>query len=302
MSAVFLYGRPSSRVCLAGISAPSIGRGTGGDSVALRRALRAAATVSLDEEEFVLRAQSSGAILEPAYDPAGSRVAGYTARWRGVGKIGPAVNDHQLSFDLRLNELRHAWSQDSHAQSTALAEWSRASSRLTVARDNVIATEPRLWMRALIDGFKFSQSLVEFAPADVQAWSWVGARVAGILSMWSQRSESYPGELAYAADELARLTFQPGARQRPTRPRPASELGAAAFVIGHLDAEDPMCERLLLGHLIAAVRAITGSYRERGETQAADTLEATVIRRLIRVRHCIHPEPPGAHGNSEARS
>ncbi|MBF6171148.1 hypothetical protein [Nocardia blacklockiae] len=285
---MFLYGLSSDEVaaCHAEQALTAIERRNAvGDAFLLRRTIRAAATVSLTEDEAVRRIRAVGAALEPFFDPAAG-VVGYAARWPDRrGRLGPAIRDVDLGPDVRLSELRNGWLQSPELEIAALAEWRHPSSRPPVARDTVPLTAPKLWIRALNDAYLFRGTLLEYRPDEVQAWQWAAARLVGVVSIWSQRAEfGTPGPLAFAAEALARYASAPGARHRPTRPAPACDLGHVALVLGHLGAHDSMTESLLQGQVIAAVTAVARAARERGDTVAAVTLGDMVIAPLTAVR------------------
>ncbi len=261
------------------------------DALLLRRSLRAAETGSLDEGEFVRRVRSTGTALEPRRDLRGS-ITGYTVRWRDprTQRLGPAATDNDLGADVQLSELRHSWTAAGpQAQVAAIAEWYGPSVPVVPTRDTVPLTDPKGWIRALNDAYNFQRTLLEYRADEVWAWRWAAARVAGVLSIWSQRTEfDQPGPLTYSAEELSRFTGALGTRQRPTRPAPASNLAHVAHVLGHLGAADPMVEGLLHGQLVAAVVAIGRAFRDRGNTASAYAVNAGVIVPLTVLRHTKH--------------
>ncbi|PPJ35834.1 hypothetical protein C5E45_23805 [Nocardia nova] len=225
-------------------------------------------------------------MLEPRFDLAAAPgVVGYSVRWRDrYSRTGPSIPDNALPPDLQLSELRFGWGDDPSAQIAAVAEWSQPRSHPPVARDTITMRPSWLWMRALTDAYNFQRSLLEYRPDEQQAWWWAAARVSGVISLWSQRTEIELGPLARAAEELSRFSYRSGSRCRPTRPRPASDLGHVALVLGHLQSEDHMVEGLLWGQLIAAARAIARAYGGRGEAQSAVDLERDVVRPLTWAR------------------
>lgn len=298
MNPTFLYGRPKlpDRVC-APRRAATAPNDPHTDDVLLRRSIRAAATVSLTEDEFVRRVRASGTKLEAHFDHSGvggldtvGGIIGYTARWRDHGLLKQPVTDKALAADTRLSELRCGWRTGPEAQMMALAQWSHPGGSPVATRDTIRLTEPRLWVRGLNDAFDFQAGLLEFRPHEAAAWAWAGARLAGLTALWAQRFESGAGPITAASEVLAILTWRPRARQRPTHPGSACDLGRAAYVLGHLGSTDTMREWLLYGQIIASIRAVTRACRDRGELKTASALQHTVVRPLIHVRNAFQTE------------
>lgn len=301
MNPVFLYGGDGrlnlpDRVCVPGRT-PTAPNDERTDDVLLRRTIRAAAAISLTEDEFVRRVRACGTSLEARFDlnAAGGLdtvggIVGYTARWRAKGERGRAVTDTALSADARLSELRRGWRGGPEAQIKAITQWSHPGGCPIASRDTIGLTAPRLWMRGLNDAFDFRAGLLEYRPQETQAWAWAGARLTGLTALWAQRLEPGVGPITAASEALAILTWRLDARRRPEHPTPACDLSRAAYVLGHLGVQDAMCEGLLYGQLIASIRVVARAFRDRGELKTQSALEHSVLRPLTRVRSRLQTE------------
>ena len=98
----------------------------------LERIVRACATASRDESEFIRRLRDEGVRLRPRYAEGGTEeVVGYSVRLPGA-EHGPRrsvwYGGGRLARDLTLPALRRGWRQDAEAQRRAVSEWSSSTS------------------------------------------------------------------------------------------------------------------------------------------------------------------------------
>ena len=94
--------------------------------------MRACATASRDESEFIRRLRDEGVRLRPRYAEGGTEeVVGYSVRLPGR-EHGPQrsvwYGGGRLARDLTLPALRRGWRQDAEAQRRAVREWSSSTS------------------------------------------------------------------------------------------------------------------------------------------------------------------------------
>ncbi|OLT31531.1 hypothetical protein BJF84_27095 [Rhodococcus sp. CUA-806] len=107
--------------------------------VSLERTVRAAATASKTEAEFVRRLRSSGLLVRPRYDKGSTDagVVGYsvaatpTKAERAAGIKPVWFGGGRLAKDLTLPRLRDEWDQSTDARTAVESEWnaSRAARR-----------------------------------------------------------------------------------------------------------------------------------------------------------------------------
>ena len=97
----------------------------------LERIVRACATASRDESEFIHRLRDEGVRLRPRYAEGGiEKVVGYSVRLPGADH-GPHrsvwYGGGRLARDLTLPSLRRGWHQDPELQRRAVSAWSSST-------------------------------------------------------------------------------------------------------------------------------------------------------------------------------
>lgn len=179
--------------------------GTEPSRITLERAVRAAATMSSTEADFVAAVRGMDIRIAPYFAAGRSDVvAGYK-----VGLKGPderMFGGGHLSKDLSLPRLRLRWEDTPQAHLEAGKQW-RSSDRET----RVSGGSPAEPSAARVDEinqrlFRIEQRLHTVLPDDVETWGQIAGDTAGILAAWSRSREGdTPGPLAAAAAATRQL-------------------------------------------------------------------------------------------------
>ncbi|MCE0459445.1 relaxase [Curtobacterium sp. 20TX0166] len=252
------------------------------ESRRLERAVRAAATASVDEGEFVRRLRQGGVLVRPRF--AAGRddvVAGYSVALRPE-KNEPVVwhGGGKLARDLTLPRLREGWPDSPQSAQTAVDEW-RATSRnpwryppVAPGRE-VAAPDPSMW-KQYTDELRHMRAQMQSVPIEDRAgWAHLARDTAGAFAAWSQRVEPTPGPLAATARDLARTAH---IRAHESKPKPAGRVfsaGATALL---------MAEAMMLRQLAATAKAVMDMHAAAGDLGRAQQIDQTLREQYTAVR------------------
>lgn len=258
----------------------------------LARTVRAAATASSSEAEFVRRMRRAGLRVDARFAAGRADVVrGYSVSKPG----GIAYGGGHLGKDLSLPRLREAgdWSGSPEAASEAVAEWTAAKRGLPVARPGreLVAPGPELWEAATEEVGRLREWLRTVPVDDRATWARVAGEVSGALAAWSTAVEPTPGPLASAADSLARsaevrASTVAGARRRGPSARGAALLCAS---IGH-GGQGTVAQAVLLRQLMNTTRALHDAHRAAGEARRAAEIASVARSELASVAAAL-PSP-----------
>lgn len=266
----------------------------------LARRVRACATSSKSEAEFVRRLRGQGLIVRPRF--ASGRddvVVGYKVAVRpdrdAIGADGKPIfyGGGHLAKDLTLPRLRKEWEDTPTASSEAVDEWRSARRERPAARPGREAKmlDPKLLERAGRDIAAWNKYLASIPVTDRAQWARAAGRTAGVFDAWSVRTEATPGPLAHAAKQLARSSQIPAHQHAPKKAGVVSAGGAALILM----QTSPQLGKaasyaLLMRQLIKAVEAIAAAHRAAGDLTRARDLEMTA-RGELEVIHRRMPQP-----------
>lgn len=183
-------------------------RPTVAPKVALARRVRAAATASQDEAEFVRRLRRQGLIVQGRLK-AGTidEFTGYSVGFRPhPGEPVIRYGGGRMGYDLSLSRLREGWADTRTERRAAAAEWTAARRGLPAVapgRETTVASAA-MWEQGAADLERFTDRMKQIPVGDYAAWSRVARETAGALSAWSNATETTPGPLAEAADIVSR--------------------------------------------------------------------------------------------------
>ncbi|MBF6302468.1 hypothetical protein IU459_33745 [Nocardia amamiensis] len=260
----------------------------------IRRIVRAAAAASCSEAEFARRLRTPKVMLQPRLSAVDNSVVGYGLRDPRTAHMGPEVSDRELGSDCLLAELRLEWDTSDQARLEASAEWRQVGILGRWQRESVVLTSAVMWRRAVADASAFHDWLQGLDDWDHHSWQWAAGRVAGVLAIWSLRTEpGSGGPLAAASEQLAHSAWMAGARRRPQHGEvPAPGLARTAYVLAQQSsrARDVECEALLAGKLTASVMSIAKSYRRRGWLGGAIRLTEKALTPLHDVERQLHEQ------------
>ncbi|MFG3525094.1 relaxase/mobilization nuclease domain-containing protein [Nocardia nova] len=274
----------------------------------LRRLVRAAATATDTEAEFVKSLRESGISVAPRYERGGSsEVSGYKVRFRrDDAEVGPWVGGGTLAGDLTLTALREQqWNDSAAAREDALAVWRNDSARRGRQVDRAV-DDPQMWRQAAAEIGQWRERMEQVPHADRAQWAWMAGQAAGVFAAWSEVLEGdKPGVFAAAHKELARSAQVQYASQRykPSQPHSAG-LGAVTRVLFEETFRDNSPVRrarsgdtvadvavvillallLLLLLAIAIAAEIAQAHRQRGQLTWAVAIEQATVYGLDPVR------------------
>lgn len=258
----------------------------------LERTVRAAATASLDEAEFVRRLRRGGVLVRPRF--AAGRddvVAGYSVALRPEqGKQVVWYGGGRLASDLTLPRMREGWPDSVHAAQGAVDEWKATAKnpwqyRAASPGREESAPDPQLWKQYTAEMKQLRAQMREVPIDDRASWAHLARDTAGAFAAWSQRVEVTPGPLAQTARDLSR-TAQIRAHQ--SKPRPAGHVSVAGAAMMLLQAANQgkgsMAEALMLRQLAATVRTVMEMHEAVGDAQRAAQLDRTLREQYTTVR------------------
>ena len=269
----------------------------------LARQVRAAATASADEGEFVRRVRRQGLLIRPRFARGtqdvvvGYRVAarpryGERPIWFGGGR---------LAHDLTLPRLREAWPDTPQTSLAASAEWRAAWRGIRVAAPGRETCEPApgLPQQLTADLDAMRAQLHAIPPNDLAGWARAAGQVSGALSAWSVTTEPTPGPLAQAADAIARSAEL----RRPPLPRPDRVPGIssiAGLILAGVGkgrkAQEVLGRTLLLRQLLTLGRAAAEAHQAVGEFRRAEQINHALNVRLAPMLRQLEASMPPAHG------
>jgi len=262
--------------------------------VRLRRIVRASATASADEAEFVRRLRRNGLLVRPRY--ASGRqdvVAGYSVADRAPAGDKPVfVGGWLLGKDLTLPRLRQDWPDTPAHAHAAVAEWNagRRNTRPVAPGRETLEPDPQLWDAAAKDLAHLREQLRSVPVDDLDTWARVARETSGALAAWSVRAEPTPGPLAAAAAQLAQ-----SAQTRTTKPAPAgggvSLAGTAMLLAAAATTKDPgMAQALILRQMLNLMKAIADAHQATGDARRYQGIERAVREQLVQVARAL-PNP-----------
>jgi hypothetical protein len=273
----------------------------------LERVVRACATASRDESEFVRALREQGVRVRPRFAPGGrDAVVGYSVRLPG-GDDGPGrtvwYGGGKLARDLTLPALRRGWSEEDGERERAVGEWrSRGGAeRSVLERRAELEQRGLLWHRCTMEIERVRQGL-RAAGSDPAACAHAAREGAGVLAAWSIDLEGeHPGALARASRQLARSAELPVAA--PASPRTVSRAsGLALFMLAAGRPNSAAGWLLVCRELGLLAGEIGRVHRSRGELERAHEIESALQRDLEQIRARIDTDPPPAVLDAETEA
>ncbi len=251
----------------------------------LRRTIRASATASRTESEFVELVRSRGVLMRPRWAPGGQEaVAGYMVAVR-VGKdSGESLvwfGGGKLDRDLRLPALRAGWDPDPDAA----AAWRAIGTR---PANPPAATETGTGVSARARIEAVTKDLRAVDVADGPAWSAIARDASGVLSAISIR---VPGSDKLALTQAAHALSRAVARDNQPVPRSEHavsfrDAARATMTVATAARSAPAGTVMLLHQLVRLTQTIAAANEAAGRlaqahaaTQAATLVRAVAVER-----------------------
>jgi hypothetical protein len=274
----------------------------------LERIVRACATASRDETEFIHRLRDQGIRCRPRYAAGGTDVVvGFSVRLPGADQ-GPRrsvwYGGGRLARDLTLPALRPGWRQEHAAQRRAVAEWRPSTPRSPRSRQERQAElEQRglMWHRCTMELERVRQQLrgAGGAPAAI---AHADREAAGVLAAWSIALEGeQPGALARASRQLARSAEL--AAYTPVPPKPLSRAsGLALFILAAGNPDTLVGWTILTRQMGLLAAELARVHHSHGELQRAQYIESELGAQLAQIERALEHDPPQSGENLYAES
>ena len=270
---------------------------------ALARTVRACATASADEAEFVRRMRRQGVLVRARYAEGRREViTGYSVAAKPEPGARPIwYGGGHLARDLTLPRLRAEWPDTAECAMNAAAEWTaakRGRRPVTPGRE-MREPDPALWREVGQDLERLRDQLRSVPIEDRDTWARVARQTSGAFAAWSARVEETPGPLAATSDALARTAEL---RRRPVRPErapKASASGAALLLISAAKGgRGAVAQAVMLRQLANLAKAVYDMHRADQDARRAAQIERSIRRDLATVSARL-PDP-GPAGDSRA--
>ncbi|WP_072713684.1 relaxase/mobilization nuclease domain-containing protein [Rhodococcus rhodnii] len=253
----------------------------------LARRVRACATASRDEAEFVRRMRGQGLIVRPRMAAGRADVVtGYKVALRPRERSTAPVfyGGGHLAKDLTLPRLRGEWADTPEQADAAVAEWNaarRGQKPVAPGRERKQVADPRMLDRAVKDLTAWNGYLASVPVSDRAQWARAAGRTAGVFAAWSHRLETTPGPLADAARQFSRSAQVP-AHQQFRRKQGTLSAGGTALIVMQAspNLSQSVAYALLMRQLIKTTEAIAAAHRAAGDANRARELEALARTRL----------------------
>jgi hypothetical protein len=251
----------------------------------LARRVRACATASRDEAEFVRRLRREGLLARPRYAAGRDDVVlGYSVALRAPAGERPVwFGGGTLAKDLTLPRLRGTWPDTPEGASAAVDEWTAAGRGQRPVAPGVEASEPNaeLWQQYAAEIGRMTDRLRGVPHDDTATWTQVARETAGAFAAWSLRTEETPGPLADVSDALARyaqVRAQQVPRKQITTP-PIVGLSRALLVVAD-GGQSRTSQAIMVKQLANTIFSLWEMQKAAGHAQAAAATERAVRERL----------------------
>ncbi|MEV8150151.1 relaxase/mobilization nuclease domain-containing protein [Arthrobacter sp. NPDC080073] len=251
----------------------------------LARKVRASASASATEAEFVRRARDTGLLMRPRYAKNTTDViVGYSVAERPTPGERPIwFGGGTLASDLKLGALRAEWADAPHLATEAAAEWNAAArNKRTVSRmgpEN--ATPPAdAWVQYTRNAAALADQLRTIPRDDHATWAKAAREVSGAFAAWSYRLEPSPGPLAATAAELSRTAQLRAPRQHGKPVALPSIAGTAMLFMAASSKNKTAAQTALMVQLINTAFAVYEMHAQSGRTREAGGIRSVVEEQL----------------------
>jgi hypothetical protein len=279
------------------------------DAHKMERTVRAAATASVDEGEFVRRLRRGGVLIRPRFTAGRDDVvSGYSVAVRPPADEKPIwYGGGRLARDLTLPRLREGWPDSPQAAQGAVDEW-RATAKnpwqyrpVTPGREETTPA-PELWRQYSDEIGQLRKQLRDVPVTDRATWAHVARETAGAFAAWSQRVEATPGPLAQTSRELARSAHLRAYQSGPKPVQLGSTANAAMILMQAASGgRGTMAEAIMLRQLGRVSVAILDAHAAAGDARRAEQLTAMMYEKFAQVQQRM-PEIPSKQNGPETHT
>lgn len=268
--------------------------------------VRAAATASENEAEFVRRLRRAGVLVRPRYaDGRTDVITGYSVAARPEAGERPIwYGGGQLGRDLSLPRLRDGWPDTPTGAMDAAAEWNAAKRgrRVVAPGRETREPDPELWERHNTELRELVDRLRSVPVEDRETWATVARQTAGALAAWSNAIEETPGDLAAAADALSQSAQTYRRTVRPEKAGTVAISGAAMLLASAArGGQGTVAQAVMIRQLLRLTQSVHDAARAAEQRRHADLLAEDTRARLNRVRAAL-PKPPSERTQPEGRT
>jgi hypothetical protein len=251
----------------------------------LARKVRASASASATEAEFVRRARDTGLLVRPRYAKNTTDViVGYSVAERPKQGERPIwFGGGTLASDLKLGALREEWMDSPHLATEAAAEWNAAArNKRKVSKTGPENGTPpaEMWVEYTRNVTALVEQLRTLPSDDHATWAKAAREVSGAFAAWSHRLEPTPGPLAATAAELSRTAQLRAPRQHSKPVALPSIAGTAMLFMAASSKNKTAAQSALMLQLVNTVFAIHEMHQQSGRTREAQRLRTVVTEQL----------------------
>ncbi|SEJ78526.1 Relaxase/Mobilisation nuclease domain-containing protein [Arthrobacter sp. yr096] len=251
----------------------------------LARKVRASASASATEGEFVRCARETGMLLRPRYAKNTTDViVGYSVAERPKAGERPIwFGGGTLASDLKLGALRETWMDSPHLATEAAAEWNAAArNKRTVSRSGPekATPPPQVWVEYTRNATALAEQLRSIPRDDHATWAKAARDVSGAFAAWSHRLEPTPGPLAATAAELSRTAQLRAPREHSKPVSLPSIAGTAMLFMAASSKNKTAAQAALMVQLANMAAAIYDMHLQSGRTREAERIRAVVATQL----------------------
>jgi hypothetical protein len=251
----------------------------------LARKVRASASASATEAEFVRRARETGLLVRPRYAKNTTDVVvGYSVAERPKQGERPIwFGGGTLASDLKLGAVREEWMDSPQLATEAAVEWNAAArNRRTVSRTGPENGTPpaEMWVEYTRNATALVEQLRALPRDDHATWAKAAREVSGAFAAWSHRLEPTPGPLAATAAELSRTAQLRAPRQHGKPVALPSIAGTAMLFMAASSKDKTAAQSALMLQLVNTAFAIHEMHQQSGRAREAQRLRAVVTEQL----------------------
>ncbi|MET3810817.1 hypothetical protein ABIB14_001925 [Arthrobacter sp. UYEF3] len=251
----------------------------------LARKVRASASASVSEAEFVRRARDTGLLVRPRYAKNTTDVVvGYSVAERPARGERPVwFGGGTLASDLKLGALRQEWTDSPQSAMDAAAEWNAAARnkrKVTTTGPENAVPGPEVWVEYTRNATELAERLRALPKDDHATWAKAARDASGAFAAWSHRIEAVPGPLAATAAELSR-TAQLRAPRAHGKPVPLPSIaGTAMLFMAAASKDKTAAQTALMVQLINTAFAVYEMHAQAGRTREAQRIRDVVTQQL----------------------
>ncbi|MGK3957511.1 relaxase/mobilization nuclease domain-containing protein [Arthrobacter sp. R4] len=251
----------------------------------LARKVRASASASATEAEFVRRARDTGLLVRPRYAKNTTDViVGYSVAERPKPGERPIwFGGGTLASDLKLGALREEWPDTPHLATEAAAEWNAAArNKRKVSKTGPENATPsaEAWVEYTRNATALADQLRTIPRDDHATWAKAAREVSGAFAAWSYRLEPMPGPLAATAAELSRTAQLRAPRQHGKPVALPSIAGTAMLFMAASSKSKTAAQTALMVQLINTAFAVYEMHAQSGRTREAQRIRSVVEEQL----------------------